>query len=272
MPTNRLLGAIDADETAAGALSWLASPTVIELCAEAGLDFVWIDLEHGGPPPTDTPALEHCARAADTAGIELVVRLPSAAPAAVRKVLDTGVRTLLIPRVDSARTVRRAVAASRFEYDDGSGDRGLAAVRANRWGARLDRYIDEADASVRVGVMIETRNALDELESILTVPNLGFAFIGPWDLSHALGHPLDTDHPDVTAAIADIESACRAAGVPLMGFSSDPTATDELVELGYRLFVVGSETAAISETFGNWVDRYGRSGARGRSSETAGGE
>jgi 2-dehydro-3-deoxyglucarate aldolase len=259
MTDNQLLNAMDAGQPAIGALSTLASPAVIELCADLGFEFVWVDLEHLGPPPSDGTVVEELCRAADAGGIELVVRLPSSDGAVVRKVLDTGVRTLLLPRIETAEEVRRAVEAARFTYDGAPGDRGLATVRANRWGGNMEGYVDGEDATVRVGTMIETREALANLDDILRVQELGFAFVGPWDLSHALGHPLDTDHPDVVEAVATVEERCRAHDVPLAGFVDDPDQVPSLSEQGYRLLVVGSEMGAIRTVFGDWLDRYGSS-------------
>lgn len=258
MTPNQLLPALDGDEPAVGALAWLDPPTVIELCGSVNLDFVWIDLEHGGPAPTDARFLETCTRAADAAGVELVVRLPGPDPPTVRKVLDTGIRNVFVPRIESAAEARRAVAASRFQLDGEPGDRGLATVRANAWGARMDDYLETEDANVRLGVMIETQGALDELDEILSIPHLGFVFVGPWDLSHALGHPLETDHPDVVEAIRDVEARCREAGVPLMGFAPDPGSIEALVDRGHRLLVIGSDAEAITGRFGEWVDAAGR--------------
>lgn len=236
---------LDRGDTTVGVLSTVVHPTLVELYGSMGLDFVWLDLEHAGPDPYDAERIENLARAADVSGVEVVLRLPSTDPALVRKVLDTGVRNVLVPRVETAAEVRESVEAAYFAYDDGVGDRGLAGVRANHWGRDVDDYTERSDREVRVGVMLENERALGNLDAILAVEDLGFAFVGPWDLSHSLGHPLDEDHDRVQAAVADIEAACADAGVPVMGFLGDDEDPAEKAAAGYQLLVVGTDVDAL---------------------------
>lgn len=249
---------LDDGASAVGVLSTIVHPNLVELYGSIGLDFVWLDLEHAGPSATDAERIENVARAADLAGIEVVLRLPTGDPSLVRKCLDTGVRNVLVPRVETAAEVRRCVEAAHFSYDGGVGDRGLAAVRANRWGEDMDRYTARSDREVRVGVMIETEAALENLEDILAVDDLGFAFIGPWDLSHSLGHPLEEHHETVQAAIETVEEACAEAGVPLMGFVGDEDDAVEKVEAGYQLLVAGSDVDTLRSAMGERIEAVGR--------------
>lgn len=152
---------------------------------------------------------------------------------------------MLVPRVETASDVRRAVEAAHFSYDGGVGDRGLAGVRANRWGGDLSDYTERADREVCVGVMVENKRAVSNLESILAVEKLGFAFIGPWDLSHSLGHPLDEARDRVQAVVSDIEGACRDTDVPVMGFVEDAADATGKADAGYQLVVVGSDVDAL---------------------------
>jgi len=99
--------ALEAGETVLGASAATFSPTVIETLGAVGLDFVWLDFEHGGPSPWDATVFEELTRAAEAGDIELLVRLPKPDPPLVRKVLDAGVRTILIPRVETPLRLRR---------------------------------------------------------------------------------------------------------------------------------------------------------------------
>lgn len=253
-----LAAQLDDGDTAVGVLSTIVHPNLVELYGGIGLDFVWLDLEHAGMAADDAERIENLARAADLAGIEVVLRLPTGDPSLVRKCLDTGVRNVLVPRVETAAEVRRSVEAAHFSYDGDVGDRGLAAVRANRWGENMDTYTARSDREVRVGVMIETERALENLEEILAVDELGFAFIGPWDLSHSLGHPLEEDHEKVQAAIGAVEDACADAGIPIMGFVSDEDDAAEKVEAGYQLLVAGSDVDTLRSAVGERMDAIGR--------------
>ncbi len=232
-----------------GARSMMYSPTVIETFGRMGLDWVWLDFEHGGPSPYDSTLFENLTRAAEAGGIELVVRLPGSDPFLIRKVLDTGVRNLLIPRVDSAAEVREAVKATRFEYDGAPGERGLASGRSRRWGM-VDDYVPHEEESVCLGVMIEKTTAVEELDDILEIPELGFVFIGPSDLAVQMGHPTEKTHPEVQEQIADVRDRCAASSVPLGGISHDPEGVIEMVENGYQIVRIGGELEAARKTIG----------------------
>jgi 2-dehydro-3-deoxyglucarate aldolase len=191
----RLLDRIDDGGVVLGVLDNAYSPTLVEFYGERGLDFVWADLDTAGRRratarrSTTTPGrrADRDGAARATAGTE---------PTSVRKALDAGVRSLFLPRVESAETVRAAVRSSRFAYGDGPGDRGLAAPRARRWGL-ADDYVATEDRETVVGTTVGTAAAVESIDEILDVPELGFVFVGPFDLSVSLGHPGEIDHPAV---------------------------------------------------------------------------
>ncbi|MFB6352871.1 MAG: HpcH/HpaI aldolase/citrate lyase family protein [Halobacteriales archaeon] len=244
---NRFRETIADDGVVLGARSATFSPTVIEVYGQLGLDFVWLDFEHTGPSPYDSTRFEDLTRAAEAGGTELLVRLPSGDPPLVRKVLDAGVRNLLIPRVDTAAEVREAVEATRFVYDGAPGERGKASGRSSGWGHATD-YVETEDESVCLGVMIEKRTAVEALDDILAVPDLGFVFIGPSDLSVQLGHPTDKTHPEVREQVEAIVETVRASDVPLGGISHDPAGAVDLIERGYQIVRIGGDLEAARTT------------------------
>jgi len=249
---NRLGELLENDDVAFGAGAATFSPIAVEVFGHLGLDFVWLDFEHAGPSPYDARTFEDLTRAAEVAGIDLLVRLPSGDPPLVRKVLDAGVRTLLIPRVETAREVREAVAASRFVYDGAPGDRGVGIGRTTTWGNSTDDQCEIEDDSVTVGVMIENETAVENLEEILAVPDLGFVFIGPADLSVSLGVPWEWDAPVVEEHVDRIVETATSADVPVGGIEPDPEAAAAAIEDGYQLLYLGGE---ISEAQAVLEDR-----------------
>lgn len=255
---NGLRRRIDDGGVALGVLDNAYSPTLVEFYGDLGADFVWVDLEHGGPAPDDGPTMDDLLRAAERTDTELLVRVPDTAPVTVRKALDAGVRTLFLPRVEDAETVRAAVEAARFEYDGAPGTRGLAAPRARRWGLAED-YVATEDRETLVGVTIETEAAVANLDAILDVPELGFVFVGPLDLSVSLGHPGALDHPAVEEAVETIRSSAVEAGVPVGGLGFGPDDVREKAANGYQILHVGSTTGALQETVGPWLDAVGES-------------
>jgi 2-dehydro-3-deoxyglucarate aldolase len=247
--SNEFRQTVDAGGVVYGARSSTFSPTVVELFGALGIDFVWLDFEHMGPSPYDSTVFEDLTRAAEAGGTELLVRLPSGDPPLIRKVLDAGVRNLLIPRVDSAEEVRTAVEATRFVYDGRPGERGKASGRSSNWGT-ADEYIASEDEAVCIGVMIEKTSAVDELDEILSIPDLGFVFIGPSDLSVQMGYPTDKQHPDVRAQVEEIRQAAIEAGVPLGGIANDPAAIEEARNRNYRIIRMGGDLDSIRRSLG----------------------
>ncbi|WP_284007421.1 HpcH/HpaI aldolase family protein [Haloarcula pelagica] len=254
-PTNGLRARLDDGGVALGILDNTYSPTLVEFYGDLGVDYVWIDLEHGGPDPWDADAIEHLLRAAERSGVELVVRLPDTEPTLVRKALDIGVRTVFLPRVESAAEVEAAVRSARFRYEDGPGDRGLAAPRARRWGL-ADDYIETEDAETLVGTTVETAAAVENIDAILDVPDLGFVFIGPLDLSISLGHPGELDHPEVLDAVETVRAAAVEAGVPVGGLGFGMDDVNEKAADGYQLLNLGTTTGALQRTVTSWLDAY----------------
>jgi len=238
---------------ALGARASTFSPALVEIYGSIGLDFVWLDFEHGAASPWNGFRLENLTRAAELAGVSLLVRVPND-PHLARKVLDAGVRNILIPRVDTAEEVSRAVRASRFVHDGSPGERGYAGGRSSAYGT-ADEYVEREDESVSVGVMIETEAAVRNRTEILSVPDLGFAFIGPADLSVQLGRPNERDDPAVADAIATVETACDNANVPLGGIAHDPERVSELVDRGYRAIRLGGEFEATRQLLGDRLAR-----------------
>ena len=250
----RIRDALDAGGVALGARTLTRSPAMIEAFGGLGLDFVWIDLEHGGPAAGDATAVAEYVRAAEASGVEPLVRLPSGEGHVVRKVLDAGVRTVLVPRVETAEGVRRAVRAARFVHDGEPGARGSASGRAADWGTKPPDYVEREDATTTVGVMIENRHAVADIDAILSVPELGFAFVGPGDLSVSLGHPLDTGHPDVAEAIETVRRAGLDAGVPVGRIANGVDAAVDAVESGYRIVRIGGDLGAARQLLGGRLD------------------
>ena len=239
---------IENDEPVYGVNVLSGSPAVIEALADIGLDYVWIDLEHAGPSPYDTNAIAGLARAAELADLELLVRVPEANRTMINKVVDAGADTVLVPKVERAEEAQAAVKAARFEYDGGPGSRGAPLTRSSGWLPASPDLPEQADKSVTVGVMLETATAAEATGEILSVPGVAFGFVGPGDLSISLGHPLETDHPDVSAAVESIEHAAAESGVPLGRIATKPDDVVAAIENGYRVIRLGVDTVAIAQT------------------------
>jgi len=193
-----------------GLWSSLGSSYAAEIVAGAGFDWILVDLEHA---PTSVESLLPQLQAIAGYPPHVLVRLPSQDSVTIKRVLDTGVQTLLVPHVASAEEARRAVAATRYPP---AGVRGLGGTtRATRFG-RIHDYAERADKEICVIAMVESRSGLDALEAICAVEGIDGVFLGPGDLSAALGKPGLTRDPEVLqaieAAIGRIAKTGRASG------------------------------------------------------------
>ena len=101
--------------------------------------------------------------------------------------------------------------------------------------------------------MIETADAVADLEAILTVPDLGFALVGHRDLTHSLGYGEEIDHPEVAATVAEIRDACLDAGVPVGRVATDPEDARAAIDEGYRVILGGYEFHAVRQVYGEWA-------------------
>lgn len=259
MTGNAFRSALESDTLQLGAGVVSCSPTIVEAYGRLGLDFVWLDLEHSGISPTDSERLENLARAADVSDTELVVRVTSPAPHVVRKVLDASVRNIVIPRVETAAEVERAVAASRFVHEGAPGERGAGLGRANYWGEDVSAdYRRREDETALVGVNIENHTAVSNLEDILAVPDLGFVLLGHQDLSVSMG--ATPDDPEVQDAIESYRETAAASGVPFgRSVGVDADAIEAAVDAGYGMLLIGNEIAAARAVFGDRVGRFAES-------------
>jgi len=246
----------DGDPVVGGWVS-IGHPAVAEILAGEGLDFVTLDTEHA---PIGLERLADLARAVDAAPGDAVpfARVPAGDPVRIKRVLDTGVGGLLVPRVESAAAAETAVDASRYPP---AGIRGVAGARASGYGRDLGTALDAADDAITRIVQIETEAALDRVEAIGRVDGVDALFVGPADLSAALGVPLDYDAPAFRDALAAVVDGAAAAGTPLGIFATDPehlrTWLDAGVDfaiVGYDAAVLRSGTAALQAAFAEAVE------------------
>ena len=219
--------------------SIIPSVEVVELIGLAGFDAVILDIEHGAH---GSEALGPLILAAMARGIYPLVRVRSSEPTEVAAALDAGAAGVIVPQIGSVEEARRAVRAARFAPQ---GNRGANPfVRAAGYSGRLE-WFAEANRDVAVVLMVEGRGGLDAVDEIAALPDLDGIFIGPMDLSHALGVPGEMGHADVVAAIETVIAACRAKGITAGIFAGTPEAAKRWIGGGVTLLGVGADAAII---------------------------
>ena len=219
--------------------SWLqlADPAIAEMMASAGFDWLTIDLEHTSTSVADMGRL---IRVIDLAGCRPLVRLSAHDPAQIKRALDAGARGIIAPMVNTADEARRIVDASRYPP---RGSRGVGLARAQGYGTDFEAYRVGDATDVVVLPQIEHVDGVANLEAILDVEGVDGFFVGPYDLSGSLGRPGDFEHPDVKAALAEID---RFVGVDgsVAGIHVVEPDLDELaaaLDRGYRFVAFASE-------------------------------
>jgi 4-hydroxy-2-oxoheptanedioate aldolase len=219
----------------------LGSATVAEILAPAGFDWILIDTEHA---PTELPAVVDQLRALSGGTASAVVRPAWNDAVILKRILDVGAQSVLVPFVESATEARRAVAATRYPPE---GVRGVASLhRANAYG-RNPAYFQQAHEQMCVLVQLESRAALGELEKIAAVPGVDGVFVGPSDLASSLGHLGEPRHPEVQAAIADACARARKVGKPIGILAPVEEDARRFLEMGFGYVAVGSDVSVLRQ-------------------------
>ena len=216
-----------------------ASPIVAEAVGHAGFDWGVLDMEHA---PLDMMTLVHLLQAVGNTKMVPVVRIPSNDAVTVKRVLDAGATTLLVPFVQNADEAARAVAAARYPPE---GVRGLSAMgRASRFGTMPD-YYRVANKAVGVVLQLETPHAIAQLEEIAAVPGVDALFVGPAGVSGALGHPGQFTHAAVMAMMGGAAQRARAIGIPIGTVGTTPDVVTRYRAAGFDYVAVASDLGLL---------------------------
>lgn len=239
MQLNRFKAQLLARQQMLGIWSMLASSNVVEVLTQADYDWILLDTEHAA---NDVPMLQEQLRAAAQAGMPAVVRPVANDPVQIKRLLDIGAQTLLVPMVSTPEEAIRAARAVRYPP---AGIRGVSlATRANRYGRDAD-YLERANEEVCLLVQLETAEALVNLEAIAAVDGVDGVFIGPSDLAAALGHLGDFRHPDVQGVIVDALGRARRCGKPIGILMADPELSASYVRAGFDYVALATDIGLL---------------------------
>jgi len=236
---NAFKRALRAGRPQIGLWSSLASSLSVEIVASSGYDWLLLDMEHA---PNEVPMVLTQLQATAGGTAQPIVRPPWNDMVMIKRLLDIGAQSLLIPYVQTAEEARNAVAFTRYPP---LGLRGFATgPRANNYG-RIADYVATYAEELCVLVQVETREGLENLEAIAAVDGIDGVFIGPADLAAALGHPGELKHPQVQAAIEDAIRRLVAAGHPAGILIGDEALARRYLDLGCLFVAVGSDLALL---------------------------
>jgi len=235
----------------AGIIVFTGSPVVVEVAAAAGLDFVILDMEHSA---LDLSGAAHLLRAADAAGITAFVRIPSIDRGLITRLLDLGAAGIVLPHAN-AQNCRELVEAMRYPPE---GTRGACQITRAAGYVRGDweSHALRANTELMAIALIEDASTLRDFDALAGMPGIDAYFVGPTDLSIALGVPgASFDDPRLGAALDTVVEATRRRGkvaMTLIGNELDSDYGKRIVKRGVKMVVLGTDV----DLFMDSITRY----------------
>lgn len=227
---------ISANRLCFGSWCQIGHPANAEILAGAGFEWIAADCEHGEFEDGD---IGNFCRAVKQAGSVPLVRVKENACMPVRRALDLGAEGVIVPLVDNAADAKKTVKAALYPP---VGIRGFAWQRANRWGMDFDSYAK--DFKPLLIVMIESRNAVENIDEILDIDGVDGCFIGPYDMSGSYGIPGQTGHALIRDACEKVANACirhkKIAGQHIV--TPDKIKIKDALEQGYTFIALGMDS------------------------------
>ena len=240
LPLNQVKRGMKAGKAQIGLWSSLSSHYSVEVIAGSGFDWLLLDTEHS---PNDLENVVTQLQAASAYPTTAIVRPAWNDMVLIKRFLDVGVQTLLIPYVQTAEEAAAAVSYMRYPL---RGVRGVAGTtRATRFG-RVKDYFKHVEEELCLLVQVETQQGLDNLDAIAATDGVDGVFIGPADLSAGLGHLGDIGHPEVQKAIEDAIKRIRKAGKAAGILTPSETDARRYLELGCLFVAVGADVGLLA--------------------------
>lgn len=225
-------------EATVGTWTMIGHPAVAEILAQAGFDWVVLDVEHG---IMDWPRVLPQVQAVQGEGCAAICRVPALAPEYFKWALDLGVEGVMVPFIRTPDEARQAVAYAKYPP---VGVRGVGICRAHGYGAHFQAYVDRANEDTLVVLQIEHIDAVNAIEDICEVPGIDAVFVGPYDLAGSMGLMGQMTHPAVEEAVAHVLAAAQATGVApgLLLAEPKPGEIAARIAEGFRFLAVGLDT------------------------------
>ena len=251
LPKNRFKQALKAGQAQIGLWGSIPSNYTAEVVAGAGFDWLLIDMEHS---PTDIEVvLRRVQAVAAYPATEPVVRVPWNDMVAIKRVLDIGVRSIMVPQITTVEEAKDAVSFVRFPT---AGQRGVAGTsRATRFG-RVKDYFRSADAEICLLLQLESEAALKNLEAIAAIDGVDGIFIGPADLHASMGMLGEVSNPKGVPAIDDaIRRIARSGKAPGILMANEELARHWL-KLGATFVAVGADVGILARGADGLAAKY----------------
>lgn len=250
LPVNAFKRALLTGKQQVGLWCTLSSPYVIELAAGVGFHWLLLDTEHS---PIEVSGVLPQLQAIAAYPTSAVVRPAWNDPVLIKRLLDLGAQTLLVPYVQNADEAMQAVRSTRYAPE---GIRGVSALtRATRFG-RITQYAQKCEAELCVLVQVETVEAIEQIESIAAVPGVDGIFIGPSDLAASMGLTGQPGHPDVAAAVENAVRRIVRSGKPAGVLTGDEAFARRCIAAGTTFTAVGIDAGILARESSALAKRF----------------
>ena len=228
-------------ETVIGAFFKTNNQNMVEMMAYAGYDFIIVDNEHSNFDHVD---VENIVRAADGVNMDTIIRIPSASEENILHSLDCGATGIQVPSLRNVDDVKKFVPFTKYFPE---GHRGINAnQRACKYGfADADEYFKAANANTIISVHVENLEMAEQVGQLCQIPEVDVIFIGPGDLSQALGKPLQVNHPEVVGVIDEIIAKAKKSGKALGIWVGSQNDAQMYIGKGVRFLGFSSDTGII---------------------------
>ncbi|MFA9423906.1 MAG: HpcH/HpaI aldolase/citrate lyase family protein [Sedimentibacter sp.] len=241
-------------EKTIGTFLELGTANAVEGLGYSGLDYIIIDTEHG--PFAEESAMEFI-RAAKLSKLTPFVRIKEITRPSVLKMLDIGAEGLIVPCVETVEQVKNLVKWGKYTP---TGERGFFFGRAAGYGyedftSPLNEYFNKCNTETMIIPQCETLGCLENIEEIISVEGVDGIFVGPFDLSIALGKPGQFNTTEFSEALLRIVKACKNANKPAMIFANDLETAMKDYNIGFDSVTIGTDIAALTNSFISIVNK-----------------
>lgn len=251
MQTNRAKEKLNSGQAVLGTFMGLGSPSVAELLSQVGLDFLVIETEHNG---LDSAEIEHMLMAIKGTETVPIVRVPSHEQVFIQRALDMGAMGVIAPMLRTAAEAEALVAATRYPPH---GIRGWGPMRASQYTIDNDDYITRANDNIIVAALLETTEAVENLEEITSVPGFDALYLGMWDLCFNMGfNPMEMPFPETDAVIEYAAEIGKKNGVAIGIGSTTPEELKQRMDQGLTFLGFGPDYSLVLNAVRAGVDVF----------------
>ena len=254
MKDNRVRQRVKNGEPTIGCFLGLGSPTVAEMMGLAGMDWLVVETEHNA---LDSAEIQQMLMAIGNTGAVPIVRVPNRDQVFIQRALDMGAMGILVPGVRTAEEARAIVSYTRFPP---SGVRSWGPLRASAYTLDNDDYLERANDNILISLILETKDAVENLDEICAVPGVDVLTIGPWDLSLELGlDPRRLPLPEIEDISVNALEVARRHGVEIGVSAGTPDGLRERQAQGFTFIQYGPDYGLFAAAVTDGLAAFERS-------------